>query len=219
MGCILCEQASPGFGPCSHCGSYPRHRELAWFVARKVALPEGAKVLEIGPAPVQLAYFPRLLQQARYTAVDSSAVAGETRVKAPHRFLRMEATRLTFSDQSFDLILASHLFPYIRSDYQAMSQVHRCLKEQGMAILSAPVLPGKTRKASDTDSREPGMEWVYGEEDYFERLEAAGFFPHRLKLAELAGPKVSAEQGFSPDSELVLGFKFGDVRQRFLEAL
>lgn len=184
-------------------------------------------MLEIGPAAAQLKFFPRLLRGTRYTAVDVLPPSGAYALKPPHRFLEMEATRLTFSDQSFELILASNVLPFIRSDYQAMSQMHRCLKGKGLAILDANVSLLKTRKASEMADenpeqyseefrRENGMEWIYGE-DYFERLEAAGFFPHRLSVAGLAGEKVSRAQGFS--GELVLCFKFRDEAEKFLGAL
>jgi SAM-dependent methyltransferase len=224
MGCVLCGQIEPGFAPCPHCGSLPRQRQLAWFVAHRVLLPAGSKVLEIGPAAVQLEYFPKLLGKARYTAVDVLPPSGAHALKAPHRFLEMEATRLTFSDQSFELILASHVFPFIRSDYQAMSQVHRCLKGGGLAIVDANVSVPKTRKASEMAEenpalyseefrRENGMEWVYGE-DYYERLEAAGFFPFKVSVAELAGKKTAESQGFSGD--ILLCFKFRDEAEKFL---
>jgi SAM-dependent methyltransferase len=227
MGCVLCEHSNPGFAPCANCGSLPRHRQLAWFVTNKVHLPAGSKVLEIGPAAVQMKYFPRLLREARYTAVDVLPPSGAHALKPPHRFLEMEATRLTFSDQSFELILANNVFPFIRSDYQAMSQVHRCLKGKGLAILDANVSLPKTRKASEMAEenpeyyseefrRENGMEWIYGE-DYFERLEAAGFFPYRLSVAKLAGEKIAQAQGFS--GELILCFKFRDEAEKFLGAL
>lgn len=227
MGCVFCGQPKPGNGPCSQCGSLPRHRELAWFIAQKISLADTAKVLEIGPAPVQLKYLDKVIGRARYTAVDIIPPKGAMNLKPPHRFLEMEFTRLTFSDQCFDLILANHIFPFIRSDYQAMSQTHRCLKGSGLAILSALVVLPKTRKASEMGEenpeqfseeyrRENGTEWVYGE-DYFERLEAAGFFPHRVNVARLAGPTVAEAQGFS--GELILCFKFRDVAESFLETL
>ena len=85
---------------------------------------------------------------------------------------------------------------------------------RGIAILPDYPPLAKTRKSESSS----GSEWEYGQ-DYFERLEAAGFFPHRVKLAPLAGPKVSAAQGFGDDAELVLCFKFRDAGVKFLEAL
>lgn len=227
MSCIFCQQTEPGFSPCNHCGSLPRQRQVAWFVANKVALSQGSKVLEIGPAPVQLRYFPNLLREARYTAVDVLPPQGALALAPPHRFLEMEATRLTFSDQSFELILANHVFPFIRSDYQAMSQVHRCLKGKGVALLDAEISLPKTRKAAEMAEEDPekftadyrrenGTEWVYGE-DYLERLEAAGFFPYRVNVAEIAGKEVADAQGFS--GTILLGFKFRDEAEKFLGAL
>jgi ubiquinone/menaquinone biosynthesis C-methylase UbiE len=217
MACSLCGHKNPGTGTCPGCGSQARHRALARFVREKLPLGEGAKVLEVGPAACQMRHFPALLKGARYTAVDIVPPSGISALEFPHRFLEMEATRLAFSDQTFDLILANYVFPFIRSDYQAMSQVHRCLKANGVAICSADFGLPKTRKASEmaeeqpamfTDEyrRENGTEWAYGE-DYLERLEAAGFFPHVLPQEAMAS------------SPLVLCFKYRDAAEKFLEAL
>jgi SAM-dependent methyltransferase len=239
MRCLLCERsaAAPGpygipprLGKCPHCGSKPQHRELAFFVRKhlKDNLKEGAKVLEVGPAPAQLAHFarPEFIGPARYTAVDVRRPAQDL---AGARFLEMDVTRLTFSDQSFELILCNHVLSFIRSDFQAMSQIHRCLKSDGVALMNADIHLTKTRKFSEAAQEDPvlftedfrienGTEWVYGE-DYFERLEAAGFFHRRLPVRSFAAPAEIQEHGFRADGGLILCFKFRDSMERCLGGL
>jgi SAM-dependent methyltransferase len=241
MNCLLCApsvaEISGGPEPaaaCRHCGSVAREREAAWFVEKylKPALPaEGGKVLEVGPSEAQVSYFPRerFLGSARYTAVDAVTRPFHDRLHAPHRFLEMDVTRLTFSDHSFDGILCSWVLPFIRSDFQAVSQLHRCLKSRGVALLQVPVLLEKTRRAVDIAQEAPmfyteefrkenGTEWVYGK-DYFERLEAAGFFHRQVRVASLLAGGEAARLGLRTEGELFLCFKFRDAMEAFLEGL
>ncbi len=238
MRCLLCEQKFERYedygiparpGKCPSCGAKPRHRELAWFFQRYVKIPEGGKVLEVGPSKIQARFFTKLIEPAKYTAIDIRRLKHHELLKAPHRFMEMDCTRMTFSDQSFDVVLCNHILPFIKSDYQAMSQVHRCLKSQGLAIFNVSLELPKTRRAFEMHDENPnlytrefleenGTEWMYGE-DYFERLEAAGFFWHRLKLFPLAETNFAREQAFREDAELFLCFKYRDTRDAFLDVV
>lgn len=242
MLCNLCEKRTshtesfgipPRIGRCPHCGSKPRHRELAWFFEKFITPGLGAdsKVLEVGPSLSQTGYFTRqkFLGQAKYTAIDVRRLKHHSELKAPHRFLEMDVTHMTFSDQSLDFVICNHVLPYIRSDFQAMAEIHRCLKSNGMAILNVVRPLAKTRPAAEMAAENPGLytkeylaengnEWIYGE-DYFERLEAAGFFSNALLVAPLAGEAIANEHMFRPGSRLTLCFKFKDSMNRFLESL
>lgn len=239
MQCLLCENRldplSYGLptrlGKCAHCGSRPEDRELAWFLERylRANLGEGSKVLEVWPKEAGRLARKRFLGLARYTAIDSRPHRITRSLEPPHRCLEMEVTRLAFSDHSFELVLCNGVFPFIRSDYQAMAQIHRCLKVNGVAILNVPHPLAKSQKAWEMTPENPllytdeyrlenGTEWLYGA-DYFERLEAAGFFHHSLPLLSLVNPKTASEQLFRPDAELILCFKFKDVMEKFVNQL
>ncbi len=240
MHCLICQSSFSAFveygvpkrnGKCPNCGAKPRHRELAWFFGQFVKLTKESKVLEVGPSKVQTGYFAnsRFIGEAKYTGIDVRSLNHHKKLVPPHRVLEMDVTRLSFSDQSFDIILCNNVFSFIRSDYMAMSEIHRCLKPMGMAILNVSIDLPKTKRASEMAGENPkkyteefreenGTEWVYGE-DYFERLEAAGFFYHRLKLYPLAPEEVRVTEGFREDSELFLCFKFQDEMQRFLQGV
>lgn len=235
MRCLFCQEdierfqdhgVPPRSGLCPRCGSLPGERELAWFFSEFVCLAPGQKVLEIGPTPAQARHFPAFLEGARYTAIGLEEMPP---LAAPRRYLVMDATRMAFSDQCFDVIVCNHVLPYIKSDYQAMSQMHRCLKGAGFAVINVPIVLEKTRRAPEMRGERPelytaeylaanGTEWMYGE-DFFERLEAAGFFHTRLKLWPLVRPEVAAPQGFREDAELLLCFKFRETMENFLGGL
>lgn len=170
----------------------------------KIRLSTQAKVLDVSPTIYQARKTPEILHNAKYTAI------GKNIKPTGVRFLEMDATRMSFSDSCFDLILCNQVLPYIRSDYQAMSEVHRCLKANGVAMMnSGPILKTKTMRASDFFAENPEVspqlnrEWMYGV-DFYERLEAAGFFVHRLQQQRI---------------ELVLCFKFRAAKEKFLKEL
>jgi len=236
--CLLCARKtnfeSSSGGICHQCGSKPRDRALAWFFKkffRKEELTGTAKILEVGPSPLQLCHFTRdeFIGSARYTAVDHRSLAQKNELRPPHRFLEMDVTRLTFSDQSFDIILCNHVFAFIRSDYQAMAQLHRCLKSSGIAILNAKVVLPKSKRATDLAKGGPGFrsleeraefgdEWIYGQ-DYFERLEAAGFFYYRYKVSSGLEPGEGQQLGIDVGDEILLCFKFRDTMEEFVRKL
>jgi SAM-dependent methyltransferase len=240
MRCLLCQQTFPKYesygvppriGKCPNCGSKPRHRELAWFFQSHLEWKKEAKVLEIGPSKIQTKFFvdPRYIGEAKYTGIDVRKLKHHDLLKSPHRFLEMDVTRLSFSDQSFDVIICNHVFPFIRSDYMAMSEIHRCLKATGLAILNVQIGLEKTKRASEMAQIDPdfyteeyrienGTEWVYGE-DFFERLEAAGFFHTRIQLFELVPKEIREMGGFREDAELFCCFKFQDEMHRFIEGV
>lgn len=214
---------------CPACGSGPQAREMALFFLRLLRFREGTKVLEVGPSKGNVAYLiqEKFIGKAKYTAIDTERYAYYEQLSLPHRYLQMDATRLSFSDQCFDVILCNGVLPFIRSDYQAMSEFHRCLKSSGIAILDVDVTLPKTKKASEMHEAEPekysraflhehGTEWVYGE-DYFERLVAAGFFAHRLPVKEFVPESFIEEYGLRPQGEHILCFKYKEEKEKFLD--
>lgn len=230
MRCPLCGHKENGdFAAaswlCPTCGSTAEDRELTWFLQHLNPLKEGAKVLDVGPSHARLQLAPRLFSTARYTAIDPIPRGNNAGLKPPHRFLPMDVTRLSFSEQAFDAILCQHVLAEVRSDYMAMWEIHRCLRNEGFAVLTEPLFAGKTARFSEWKGRstvppscqERPLAWAYGD-DFVERLEAAGFFVHRLNLQSFAGA-AAAENAFRPEPELILGFKFRASLRAFLEGM
>lgn len=235
MRCPLCDQRTeaPGRPPaealifCAHCGSRPEERELIWFLQKLAPPAPGTKMLDIGPTATRLRRARELFGDVRYTAIDIvDPPEGPAAFVPGQRFLVMDVTRLSFSEQAFPLILAPFVLAEVRSDYMAMSELHRCLHNDGMAVLTEPIYAGKTERYAEwpgrTDFLPPEnanrpLAWAYGE-DFFERLEAAGFFVERLNLRSLAGA-AAEEYAFRPKAELILGFKYRASLLAFRERL
>jgi hypothetical protein len=222
MRCRLCQERIPNFqGPlllCPVCGSRPEERLEALFLP-KIDFGKDAKILVLHPSAAKVKYLLReeSLRYSRLTFVDRDQQEYESLVKTPHRAMPLDLTHLIFPDQCFDFILGGGILPFVRSDYLAMSEMHRCLRADGMTVLSIGALGAKTRRASEVSGSDPRLEWLYGE-DFLERLEAAGFFFHRLS-AKLVEPERLSENGISEAAELILCFKFRDRREKFLEGI
>lgn len=169
-------------------------------------------MLAASPSAAICGYLAKQLPAARITVGDREVRPFHGELRPPHRMLPVDITHLIFPDQCFDLILGGGILPSIRSDYLAMSEMHRCLKNEGVALLVAEIQLPKTKRGSEMRGEHSDLEWVYGE-DFFERLEAAGFFHYRLRPpAEMA-----RLYGIPPSAELVCCFKFRDCRDRFTE--
>lgn len=207
---------------CPSCNSYPEDRAFARLFHETVRprLGAGTKILDVAPPAPQLANFaqPFFVGEARYTAIAPIRLPDAEAVHLPHRFLEMSITRLSFSDASFEVIICNHVLPYVRSDFLAMSELHRCLKADGIAFLNVSVGPGKSRRAGEgTGLPGSGREWRYGE-DYFERLEAAGLFVLKLPLRKLLEGRIE-EAGLAEEAIQVVCFKFRDAMERFAGGL
>lgn len=207
MGCSLCQKEGEKLaiaGPCSACGSLPEDRAFARFFRQYSQLALGAKVLDVAPPRPQLVHLPAFLDGIKYTAIANVKLPGAEALKPPHRFLEMDITRYSFSDASFDAIICNNVLPYVRSDFLAMSEVHRCLKATGIAFLNVNMHSGKSTRSGEGNGRPgTGQEWSYGE-DYFERLEAAGLFVQKVEVA---------------GTQQVVCFKFRDAMEAFLTRL
>jgi hypothetical protein len=226
MPCSLCQPENPEVQAvnafCPSCNSYPEDRAFARFYRDFVrpGLEGVAKILDVAPPGPQLGNFPcaHFIGEARYTAIAPVRLPEAESLKPPHRFLEMDITHLSFSDASFEVIICNHVLPYVRSDFLAMSELHRCMKATGMAFLNVSVGPGKSRRAGEgTGLPGSGREWRYGE-DYFERLEAAGLFVLKLPLRELLQGKIESA-GLPEEPLQVICFKFRDSMERFRERL
>lgn len=96
--------------------------------------------------------------------------------------VEMDITNIKYPDQSFDLIICSHVLEHIQDDRKAISELYRVLKDDSMAIIIVPVLTQKTfEDPSITDPQERLK--TFGQhdhvrlcgKDYADRIRDAGF--------------------------------------------
>jgi SAM-dependent methyltransferase len=144
---------------CPTCRSSERDR-VHYVLLREVIdqLPPRTRILEIAPS----SRLQRLLRSPGvvYTSCD---------LRRSDVSLRCDATRLPFPDESFDLIVVSHVLEHIPDDRVAIAEIARVLARAGVAFVAVPVVGPTTveypsaNPYEDFHVRAPGH-------DYYNRL-------------------------------------------------
>ncbi len=192
--CACCEQAFTTFLPygtilranstCPNCKSIERHRLLLLFLKNKTNLFDSSqrkKLLHIAPEKANEKIF-RSTKHIDYTAGDkftegyNAAYAKGT--------LNMDITNIDLPDNSFDVIICSHVLEHVPDDRLAMRELFRVLRPNGFAILQVPLDSNRAETYEDWSITTPEarlkafgqydhVRW-YGR-DYADRLREAGF--------------------------------------------
>lgn len=119
---------------CPNCKSLERHRAL-WLLMQQLDwYRKGMRVLHFAPELIfyqlfsslkDIDYWPVDLDPKRYGGMVRKAV---------------DITNITFDDNSFDLIMCTHVLEHIPDDKKAMAELYRVLKPKtGIAFLNVPV--------------------------------------------------------------------------------
>jgi SAM-dependent methyltransferase len=195
---------------CPICYANQRSRLVYAFLKRKAGLRRGAVVLHVAPElmlyryvfrDAGVEYHPTDLFPERYSEIPSVE--------------KVDVTRMPYADGTFDLILCNHVLEHIPDDRQAMRELRRVLKDDGLAVLQVPLGMKLTETDEDpsvTDEAERERRFgqfdhvrIYAEQDYVGRLKAAGFTVETAGVAEVAGPDGLLRYQLNPRERLFLG--------------
>ena len=161
-GLFLSERPETGkrkHAKCPKCGLLERHR-LQYLVFKKVT--EGINTQQMSMlhfAPEK--YFSSIFknQFKFYVTADLNSTYVDK---------KEDLTRLSFKDNSFDFIFASHVLEHIKEDGMALSEIKRVLKPNGIAIIPVPVIGKRTVEYPKPNPHEEFHVRCPGE-DYYER--------------------------------------------------
>ncbi|MBD6620514.1 methyltransferase domain-containing protein [Komarekiella sp. 'clone 1'] len=160
---------------CPKCNSFERHRLLWLYLKNQTNLFfDNLKLLHICP---EFFFWKGLnsLPLIQYTA------AG---LNSPFATLEMDIKNIQKPDNSYDVILCSHVLEHIPEDHKAMFELFRILKPGGWAILQVPLDYERETTFEDFSITSPkDRECFFGKDDhvrvygldYKDRLEKAGF--------------------------------------------
>lgn len=159
---------------CPFCGSLERHRMLWIFLNLYSDLfsKYGKKVLHIAPESCLETIFRKKIGNSYITAD-----LLKTRVNE-----RMDITNILYKDQTFDVILCSHVLEHVNDDKKAIREFHRVLKNDGWMVVMVPITVEVTFEDFSITRPEDRLR-VFGQadhvrrygRDFLERLECAGF--------------------------------------------
>ena len=90
--------------------------------------------------------------------------------------MRMDMTRLGFLDNTFDLIICSHVLEHVKDDRQAIKEMFRVLKSGGLCFILMPLDDERasTIEYERPNPLDPGHLRAYGL-DTINRTKSVGF--------------------------------------------
>ena len=107
--------------------------------------------------------------------------------------VRLDVTAIGFPDETFDVILCSHVLEHVPDDRRAMRELRRVLRRDGWALINAPSEPGRSQIYEDDSIVDPAQRLrhlgqadhvrLYSTEGFVGRLHEAGFEVRRDPLA------------------------------------
>jgi hypothetical protein len=156
---------------CPRCGAQERHRALWLYMRERTDLFRREQLSILHWAPEYA--LQRSLESLPRAAYVSADLAGDEALQ------HMDMTDVPFKDGAFDLIVCVHVLEHVPDDREAIREMVRVLKSDGMALLLVPiVLEQPTREDPGIATREQRRE-AYWQEDHV-RLYGADF-PRRLE--------------------------------------
>lgn len=198
--CPVCESYVRSFWPfrvtagdkprpdawCPVCGSLERHRLLWSFIQRQTDLLEGHHTALLHIAPEK-----QLEEKLRHTR-NLDYLSGDLHSHAA--MVQMDIENIQYPDNSFDVIVCSHVLEHVPSDMQAMREFHRTLKEAGYALIMVPITADNTFEDPSVKNTAERRR-LYGQDDHVrrygpdikDRLEGAGFQVKAFSATEIVG--------------------------------
>lgn len=183
---------------CPKCRSNDRDRFFWLFLEKNPDFfKPGIKLLHISPETIYYNRFKKI-PDVDYTAGDKFVLQfGST---YPPDTIYLDITDMPeYPDNTFDFIFCSHVLEYINEDKKALKELYRVLKPGGKAIISVPINFGTYQTLEDPSVTDPKeQERLYGDtghlryygDDYFERVQEAGFKTNFIPVADFIAPEM-----------------------------
>jgi SAM-dependent methyltransferase len=166
---------------CPKCGALERHR-LQCVVLKELSINfnfSEMSIIHIAPEP----FFQNFFQNSfkRYISADLCMKNVDYRV---------DLQNLPFKNNTYDCVFASHVLEHIKNDKKAISEIHRILKPDGIAILPVPIVANKTIEYPEPNPyeayhvRSPGYDYYDKYMEYFSNVEkfCSNDFPEKYQL-------------------------------------
>jgi len=123
-------------------------------------------ILHFAPEPIFEKYFPKIF--GSYTSAD---------LHMKNVDYKVDLINLPFEDNSYDFVFASHVLEHIKNDSQALSEISRILRPDGIAILPVPIIACNTVEYPQPNPyeadhvRAPGPDYYEKYFSYFRRVD------------------------------------------------
>lgn len=189
---------------CPHCLSLERTRILCMYIKNEI--------FKSGIQPMRVLHFAPVkglkdfLKNSPYvsTYIDADLNPNVAIYQA-------DMTRMPYEDNSFDLLICSHILYCIPEDRKAMQEIHRVLRPGGKALIVDTIEGDTTRELSHLPAQE--LKDVYGDEatcrvygrDITDILGSYGLKAHIIDYVKQLSPEFIEKECLSEafDSEIV----------------
>lgn len=189
---------------CPNCDANDRQRLIFLFLSQNGFLKKSLDVLHVAPEK-QLQKVLKRINQKKYVSIDLDSTLAE---------YRMDIQRLNFQDESFDLIICSHVLEHVVNDRLAMREIRRVLRPGGTAILQVPIswkLSAIDEEPTLLDEKERVRRFgqidhirMYNEGGYLERLNESGFSVRVLPPTEIVDENLIQLYALNPRESLYI---------------
>jgi SAM-dependent methyltransferase len=153
---------------CPKCNSRERHRLqklVLDLISSRYDFSE-MKILHFAPEAWFRQHFRTIFKE--YTTAD---------ISMKNIDMKVDLRRLPIKDAQYDVVYASHVLEHIKDDREAISEIRRVLRPNGIAILPVPYTGEKTVEYQEPDPldsghiRAPGLDYYDRYRDYFSSIE------------------------------------------------
>lgn len=163
---------------CPNCRSNARER-LVKYALDKYGDWQGKSVLQFSPERSLITYL------RKYANVISADLEPEIYYTIDKNIRKEDITRITFPDNTFDMVVANHVLEHVPDDRKAMQEIFRVLKAGGRAVLQVPYsisIPQTIEEPHIVDPQKQSQLFgqkdhvrIYNLHDYLRRLKECGF--------------------------------------------
>jgi len=166
---------------CTSCHALERHR-IQFLVLNDVLSDIDTahlKILHFAPERFFREYFSKRFGQYESADLDMKGVD-----------YHVDLQQLPFEDESYDFVFASHVLEHVANDEQAISEIRRILKPNGIAMLPIPIIAEKTIEYPEANPHEeyhvraPGIDYFKKYERHFSRVDrfSSDSLPEKYQL-------------------------------------
>lgn len=150
---------------CPACGSHPRHRMLSQYIPQWVNL-DSTEILHFAPERFLEVIFER-------------AESGDNRITTDITLAGVSCLSninyLPFENKSFEYMICIHVLEHIKDDMNAMRELYRVLKDDGVAVICVPETDSNETVEFGFEDPTKSHHWRDYGKDVKQRLIDAGF--------------------------------------------
>ena len=161
---------------CPQCYSIDRERLFAWYMKKHLLFAKDEAILDFAPSK-GFSNWVKQNYDCKYVTADLFIEGMDVKTDIENMDV--------FTDNSFDLVICSHIMEHVKNDQQAMNEIFRVLKKPARAIIMTPILIDFDSVDEDPSCTDVSERWrrfgqddhirLYSKKIFTERLEKAGF--------------------------------------------